>query len=174
MYITLFAWPRAGIAELQTTHSPHSVRMPAASSLTPITNSQLCRWSNTCPTRCAPSRPVSVSHTHTLTLSHTHLLPFFAFPSGLQTLLRSRDYPSNSHVDQVPTLYNYTSPCPYESWREPPLPTRGRRYVRTANPRQVPVLLAHCGASGAAICALALLPLNPCTQAGNTGPSGLV
>ena len=73
--------------------------------------SQLSRWSNACPSRSAPSRSVSASrththtHTHTLSLSLSLLLPFLPFPSGLRTLLGSRDYPSNSHVDQVPTLY---------------------------------------------------------------------
>ena len=73
MYITLAAWPSAGIAESDRSFPPHSARVPAASSLSLL------------------------------------LLPFSLFLSGLRTLLGSWDYPSNSHVDLVPTIYYYNS-----------------------------------------------------------------
>jgi len=38
MYITLAAWPRAGIIESDRSFPPLSVCVPAASSLTPVTN----------------------------------------------------------------------------------------------------------------------------------------
>jgi len=96
--------PGSGQAGKNTAHfpSPLSARVPAASSFTPVTNPSRAVGATRAHHGLRRHVPPLVSHTH----AHTFSLSLFSlFLSGSRTLLGSWDYPSNSHVDQLSTIY---------------------------------------------------------------------
>ena len=94
---------------------PFPVRVPAASSLTPVTNPQLCRWSCEASSLSASSRPhlsiLRAREPSRITHKHTHIL---SLPPAVARLTIANPLPvftsssipslSNSRADYPPAI----------------------------------------------------------------------